>query len=191
MGGVWAGFSFEVGGEIVFGTQTQEGLLVSIGDCVANRRDQIRYLTYEQRAISLGAGLGGSVGSNFVVAMGVVSPQNIVKSGDKAEFDWSLDLVLKGLDKYFRSIPECIELAAIARKFDRNLMRLADGLGKYEQNVKCIKTAAENVVKNASGLADTVSGEPALLTFPLAGTGLRLSARMKYETTNLTQWGTL
>ncbi len=81
----------------------------------------------------------------------------------------------------------------MARKFDRNVMRVADAMKKYEANPMQIKTIAENLVKNHSGVRETLGSSPALLSFPvpLAGGGLRLSLKMKAENTTVLTFKTM
>lgn len=184
--GVWAGFGFESGGEILVGMSQQIGVLISIGDLVSSP-ETVRWMTFQQEAVTLGLGLGGAAGVNFCIGLNATTPLDF-DGAPPAQFDFSLDLGL-GLGKYLRTAPEMIELIAIANKFDGRLMSLAKGLTAYDRNAWLIKDATEGVLKNAAGLMDAANRETSLIGLPVGGGGLRASLKMKFETTDVTSWG--
>lgn len=188
--GMWAGFGFESGGEIIFGLGQQKGILWSVQDAFTDPR-RTRWCTFQQESASVGLGLGGSGGINFIVGYNAAVPEDFDRASG-AEFDFSIDLALGKLDKYFRNLPELIELAAIGRKFDPNLIAVANSMKKYE-NSRVLKAAIENLAKNQSSVFDTLKGEVTMLSFPIpgAGGGLRLSIKMKAESTSVLSFGTM
>lgn len=185
--GIWAGVGFESGGEILFGLGSQAGVLLSIDD-LCNNPMNVRWCSFLQESATIGAGLGGSGGFNLVVGYNAAVPSDF--EGASVSFDFSIDLVLGKLDKYVRNLPELIEMAAMARNFDRTWMSIAAGLKKYE-NAVLLKAITENVIKNHGGIAEAVKMEPCLLSFPLPGLtgGLRLSLKYKAEETSLISFG--
>lgn len=187
--GMWAGIGFESGGEIVFGLNQQIGILYSMEDAFSTPR-RTRWCVFQQESATIGLGLGGSMGTNLVIGYNADIPADF--DGADVGFDFSIDLALGKLSSYFRTLPEAIELAGIARKFDRNWMTVADAMQKYEKNRFLIKSATENIAKNQSGVIGTLNGQTALINFPLplASAGLRLSVKSKAENTTITSFGT-
>lgn len=185
--GIWAGLGFESGGEVIFGIGKHTGALISIDDFVASPITT-RWCAFQQEFATFGLGAGGSGGFNLVVGYNAATPSDF--DGASVGFDFSIDLVLGRLDSYFRSLPEMIELAAIAKKFDPKMLSVAKGLTKYE-NAKIIKPVVENLVKNYSGVAYALKGEPTLLSFgiPSLSGGLRLSLKCKAESTTVLSFG--
>lgn len=181
--GMWVGFGFESGGEIIFGLGKHTGVLWSVDDFLANAK-LTRWCAFQQESATIGLGLGGSAGWNLVVGYNAAIPSDF--EGASVGADFSVDLALGKLDKYFRNLPEMLELAAIARKFDPTWMSVANNMKKYE-NSKVLKPLTDHLVKNQSGVRDTLGGQTALLAFPLPGLGggLRLSLKMKAEETTI------
>jgi len=189
--GVWAGLGFETGGELIFGIGQQMGIMFSIEDMVTSPK-RTRWMTFQQKSATIGAGAGGSMGTNFIIGLNAATANDFEGASD-ATFDFSLDFGIGGLAKYVRTLPEMIEMAAIARKFDRNLMRVAEGLKKYEADAYLFKSATENVLKNHANFRDAFRGQAPIIGFPLplGSYGLRLSVKAKAEETEVTSWGVM
>ncbi|WP_458098543.1 hypothetical protein [Roseomonas sp. WA12] len=182
--GIWAGFGFESGGEVIFGIGKQTGFLFSMQDFTSVPR-LTRWCLFQQQSATIGLGLGGAAGVNFVVGYNAAVPSDF--DGASVDFDFSIDLVLGGLNKYFRNLPEMVELVAMVRKFDRNVMKVADAMKKYETNPIKLKTITENLVKNHAGVREALKNQASLISFPLpvVSGGLRLSLKMKAEETTV------
>jgi len=185
---VWAGVGFETGGEMLIGLSQQAGTMLCVGDLIRTP-NAVRWMTFQQEAVTAGLGLGGAGGFNFVIGVNATAPQDF-DGAPPGSFDFSLDMAMGGLGKYLRSAPEMIELAAIANKFDGKLMSLSKALTSYEKNAYFVKDAAEGLLKNGKNLFDASQREPTMLSLPLPGSlGLRASIKMKFETTDVTSWG--
>jgi hypothetical protein len=198
----WAGLGYEAASEMGIGISRHTGLMISVGDLMAG--NHVRWLSFQQNSSTLGLGLGGAVGLNFVIGLNAARPMDFqyedAASGSHGmpSFDFSLDMgqggigKFAGLGKYFYSIPETIELIGIAKKFDRNIMGIANALKNYEKNIYNIKAVAENILKNAGGLIDAYNKKPAMISLPLPGSlGVRFSVKMKFETTDVFPQGSL
>jgi hypothetical protein len=181
--GIWAGFGFESGGEIIFGLNKHTGVLFSMED-LTSHPSVTRWCAFQQESATIGLGLGGSMGTNFVIGYNAAAPIDF--DGASVDFDFSIDLALGKLDKYFRNLPEMVELMGIARRFNRTWISVSEAMKKYDQNRLLVKSVAENLVKNHAGIRETLAMSPALLSFPLPiSGGLRLSLKMKAENTTI------
>jgi hypothetical protein len=197
----WAGLGFEAASEMGIGISRHTGLMISVADLISGA--SARWLIFQQNSSTLGLGLGGAVGANFVIGLNAIRPMDFQyedaasDSGGMPSFDFSLDMgqggigKFAGLGKYFYSAPEMVELLAISKKFDGNIMQVANALKGYEKNRYYVQTAAENILKNTGGFMDAYHRKPAMVSLPLPGSlGLRASIKMKFETTDIFPQGT-
>jgi hypothetical protein len=197
----WAGLGFEAASEMGIGISRHTGLMISIGDVVSGA--DVRWLLFQQNSSTLGLGLGGSVGANLVIGLNALGPMDFEyedaasDSAGMPSFDFSLDMgqggigKFAGLGKYLYSAPEMVELIAISKKFDRNIMGVANALKGYEKNRYYVQSVTENILKNTGGLIDAHKRKPAIIALPLPGSlGLRASIKMKFETTDIIPQGT-
>jgi hypothetical protein len=187
--GLWAGLGCESGGEVIGGISQQQGALFSYGDLLATP-ERVRYCAFDQRAATVGAGLGGAFGFNFLIGVNAPHPQMFAHSMEWGA-DLSIDLAIAGLSHYLRTLPEMFELAAITRSFSRTGLTIANWLTSYDKNRYLIKDAIEGFIKNCPGLVATQGG-PEIISLPLPGAswGLRLSIKAKLEGVVVTSYGT-
>jgi hypothetical protein len=186
--GLWFGLGCESGGEILGGLSQQQGILYSYGDLRVTP-NKVRYCMIDQEAATIGAGLGGAVGFNFLIGINAIEPQLF---GHQMEWgaDFSLDMAFSGLGHYVRSLPEMIDLAAIAHRFNGAGLKAAELLTKYDENRKFVKDAFEGIVKNRSSLISGAGEHADIISLPLPGSwGLRLSVKAKWEGVVVTRWG--
>ncbi|MBR0801747.1 hypothetical protein JQ615_41130 [Bradyrhizobium jicamae] len=138
---LWLGLGCESGGEIVGGLAQQQGVLFSYGDLLKTPA-RVRSCSIDQRSATVGVGLGGAVSMNFLIGVNAPHAQFFGHPMDWGA-DFSVDLGLSGLAHYVRSLPEMIELAAIAKNFNGAGLKAAEVLTKYEANRRMIKDAFE------------------------------------------------
>jgi hypothetical protein len=187
--GLWFGLGCETGGEIVGGLSQQQGILYSYAD-LKKTPYEVRYCLIDQESATIGAGLGGAVAFNFLIGVNASDPQMF---GHQMEWgaDFSIDMGFSGLGHYLRTLPEMIELAAIAHRFNSAGLEAAELLTKYDENRKFLKDAFEGLVKNRSSLLSTANGHADIISLPLPGAswGLRLSVKAKWEGIVVNRWG--
>jgi hypothetical protein len=182
----WAGVSFERGGEIVVGVDRAEGYIFDF----PQHGKPIRYMKFVTETTSVGIGLGGSAGLNFLIGANIHTPMDLEDAGMDDGVGFSLDFGIAGTGKYLRSIPNYMKFVNDFKGGIHRYLYLAGHRLEFLEQHGKLKTIAENVLKNVDGVQKGISHGPALISVPLS-TGLRLSLNYRFSITDVLESGAM
>ena len=172
---IWFGVSYSVGGEILLGQDTSQGIIFSSGSNI----NELRFIEYMSVSTSAGLGLGGSGSMNLVVVTNVDTEDQITQCfSNEYEWDYSLDMVISGASKHLLSIPQQMNKLHRLKGTLGPGMNLARKSANLVQYYGDLKDAGEAALGSVKGALNSAQGKPTLIEIPL-GAGMRVSLKKK------------